>query len=323
MPFTEKRAEVIREIRQFFLEKDRGILVICMGISLFFWLLVKLSETYTTEKRLRFDFTHPVSKTVYPLPPEDLKVEIQGKGWELMVESFKGGSYLIEYDLREEVYLEVNPTFLRNQLKGLLSSNTININSFNSDGFVLFLENRVKKKVQVLLRDHLTFAPEFHLQGFKEVTPDSVWVSGPESKLDELNVVETAWIPEEELKSSKTYVVALQLPEPEFKVDPPQVEVYVPVEQYTEKQFFVPIRVKNPPRDSMQIFPKKILVTCVIGLSQYDQVSEKDFKLEVDIAKAALSGSKTTVPIQLTQYPIFARDVNFSPKSVEFFLIAQ
>lgn len=321
MPFTVKRAELGREIRQFFLEKDRGILLICTGISLFFWLLVKLSETYTTEKRLRFAFSYPEQKTVHPLPPDDLTVEIQGKGWDLMVESFKGGSYVLQYDLKDEVYLEVNPTFLRNQLKNLLSSNTLTISGFNSDGFVLFLENRLRKKVPVQVRDKLTFASEFHLQGFKRLTPDSVWVSGPESKLAELNGVETAWITAEELRSSRTFRVDLELPDPAFEVTPAQVEVFVPVEQYTEKQFFVPVRVKNPPRDSLQIFPRKILVTCVIGLSQYDQLAEKDFKLEVDLARVALSGSKTTVPIQLTQYPIFARDVNFSPKSVEFFLI--
>lgn len=321
MPFTERRAELVGEIRRFFLEKDRGILLICMGISLFFWLLVKLSETYTTEKRLRFEFSFPQNKTIHPLPPEDLTVEIQGKGWELIFESLKGGSYLIGYDLRNEVYLEVNPTFLRNQLKNLFSSNTINITGFNSDGFVLFLENKVSKKLPVIIRDKLSFAPEFHLQGFKTASPDSAWVSGPESKIDEMSFVETELLLADDLRSNKVFQLHLISPEPEISVDPEVVEVNIPVEQYTERQFFVPLQVKNPPADSLQIFPRKVLVTCVIGLSKYGELTEKDFKLEVDLGKVALSGTKTTVPIQLTQYPIFARDVNFSPKSAEFFLI--
>lgn len=323
MPFTERRAEIISEIRRFFIEKDRGILLICMGISLFFWLLVKLSETYTTEKRLRFQFSFPESKTIHPLPPKDLSVEIQGKGWELIIESLKGGSYEIVYDLRNEVYLEVNPTFLRNQLKNLFSSNTINITGFNSDGFVLFLENKISKKLPVVIRDKISFAPEFHLQGFKTATPDSVLVSGPESKIDELTFVETNLLQLEDLRSSKVFQVNVLSPEPEISMDPEVVEIDIPVEQYTERQFFVPLQIKNPPADSLQIFPRKVLVSCVIGLSKYSELTEKNFKLEVDLGKVALSRSKTTVPIQLTQYPVFARDVNFSPKSAEFFIIQQ
>lgn len=322
MPFTEKRAEILKELRHFFVEKDRGILLICMGISLFFWLLVKLSETYTTEKRLRFSFTFPDNKTIHPLPPQDLAVEIQGKGWELIFESLKrGGSYLIKYDLQNEVYLEVNPTFLRNQLKNLFSSNTINITGFNSDGFVLFLENKISKKLPVKLNDKITFAPEFHLQGYKTLTPDSVLVSGPESKLDELEIIQTDRLLAENLRSSQDFQIEIIIPEPEIIVMPEIISVHIPVEQYTERQFYIPLTVKNPPADSIQIFPGKVLVTCVIGLSKYGDLSENDFKLEVDLKEVALAKGKTTVPIQLTRFPLFARDVNFSPKSAEFFLV--
>jgi hypothetical protein len=70
------------------IREDRAILLICIGIALVFWLLVKLSQTYSTVRPVKFEFQIPENETLSNAPPEDMTVEIEGTGWDLMFDYF-------------------------------------------------------------------------------------------------------------------------------------------------------------------------------------------------------------------------------------------
>ena len=62
--------------------------MICMGIALIFWIFIKLSQEYTAEKQVLFNFQIPSDKAFTKAPPNDLKVDLVGTGWDLMYDYF-------------------------------------------------------------------------------------------------------------------------------------------------------------------------------------------------------------------------------------------
>ena len=145
-------------------------------------------------------------------------------------------------------------------------------------------------------------------------------ISGPASTVELIQQWKTDSLVLSDLRSDKTVAVALLKPPDELSLGTPQTEVRINVEQFTEKSLFVPLTIRNGP-DSLKIFPQQIKLTCVVGLSQYNEVTPRDFTVEVDLQNVPVSEDKNTAPIQLTQQPSFVKNVKFSPKSAEFYIL--
>ena len=61
----------------------------------------------------------------------------------------------------------------------------------------------------------------------------------------------------------------------------------------------------------------------MVGLSKYDSIMAKDFHLEVDLKGVPINQSNNTAPILLTQQPTDVKNVQFSPKSVQFLFVKE
>ena len=94
----------------------------------------------------------------------------------------------------------------------------------------------------------------------------------------------------------------------------------VEVEQFTEKSLFIKVDVKNAP-DSLKIFPERIRLTCVLGLSRYNEIAPEDFALEVDLKNIPLNTVNNTIPILVTKQPNYIDNIKLSDRSVEFFFV--
>jgi len=98
------------------------------------------------------------------------------------------------------------------------------------------------------------------------------------------------------------------------------VTVTLKVEQFTERSLFVPITIKNAP-DSLKTFPERAKLSCVVGLSKYNDIDKNSFQLVADLKGIPLNTEKNTIPVLVTKQPDFVRAVNFQPRSVEFFFV--
>jgi len=56
-------------------------------------------------------------------------------------------------------------------------------------------------------------------------------------------------------------------------------------------------------------------------LSNYDQLSSKDFILEANFAKVSPNSINNTLPINLSKIPDFVKQVKLDKESVEYFLV--
>ncbi len=320
MPFLTPKIKIQNRSFRLRLREDRAILIACIGIALVFWLLVKLSQVYRTDKKVLFNLSIPSEKAFLEPPPDNMIALIEGQGWDLTFDFFYNPSIVLQYDLRQTDRLDLTRAQLRTAINNSFSSKDIKIVELNFEEIHLLLDDKLSKVVPVRLQYDLSVAKEYELKHAPKLQPDSIRVTGPSSIVEGIQFWNTDSLVRTEVKNTITADLALKKTPPELTLNTNKVKVEIPIEQITEKSFFVPIKVLNA-TDSINIFPKTIRLTCSVGLSRYDELSPGDFQLVVDIKDATAKGTKNTAPIILKSYPDFVENIQFSPLSVEFLIV--
>lgn len=98
-----------------------------------------------------------------------------------------------------------------------------------------------------------------------------------------------------------------------------KVEVELPVEQFTEAQKQVGLKILNLP-DSvyMRLFPHQVKVSYLVGLKDYETISEEQFELEIDYSSIDLESNK--VKVNLKNSPLNISNVSFYPEEVVYLI---
>lgn len=323
MRFTLPKIKVNDRLFQFklILREDRAILIGCMGIALFFWVLTKLSQTYQTDKSVTFSLLIPSEMTFSEAPPTNMSAVIEGVGWDLMFDFFNSRNVLLRYDLRQSDRLDLNRVQLRAAILNTFSSNEIKIiELLNHEEIHLTLEEKLQKKVPIQILGEYKVANDYKFRTPPLLNPDSVNLTGPKSKLDSIKYWPTDSLALSEIKNEETIEVILANAPKEILLDVANTNITFNVEQLTERSLFVPIVILNGP-ENVSTFPKRIRITGTVGLSQYDTITSDDFSLVVDLKDAPFQGGRNTMPIILQKYPDFVTNIIFSPPSVEYFIV--
>lgn len=314
------KIKIRNRVVKFTIREERAILMGCIGIALVFWLLVKLSQVYQTDKDVQFRFELADDKSFTVMPPEQINAVIEGTGWDLMFDHFKQSKVYLDYNLRDTDRLNLSVGQITGDITRKLSTQRIKVIRVDYTDLNLSLEDKDYRTIPVHLNASLSLSSDFYLKDSLTLSPDSITVAGPGSKIAFIERWETDSLVLENIDKSINIKQSLISPPPEITLSSKEVAVKIEVERFTERFFFVPITVINAP-DSIKIFPELIKVRCVVGLSKYEAISAKDFKLEVDLKDLPLNTTKNSVPIILTEQPDFVRHVNFSPKAAEFFIL--
>ncbi|WP_350178633.1 CdaR family protein [Phaeodactylibacter sp.] len=294
----------------------------CIGIAFVFWLLIKLSQTYRAQKEVYFEIQLPQGASLSALPPDNLVVDLEGTGWDLLFDHFYSRKLGLEYNMEGLSRLNLSRGQLRSDIQAKLHSDDINVLEINYDELNLVAEEQAQRRVPINPVTVLSFAPAHQLKKPVELLPDSVTLTGPESIVSQYDAWSTDSLVYKNLKQSLLTQVRLQKPPPEVTLSPQTTEANIEVEPFTEKSVYVPLVVKNAP-DSLRIFPEKVTVTSKLGLSQYDRMTYEDFTAEVDLKGMVPNSSGTTAPIIITKQPSYIQSLFFTPKSARFFFVEE
>lgn len=301
-------------------QEDRIILLICFGVALLFWLIVKLDGTYAKEMEVNLEYILSENEAFVELPTRKVKATVRGEGWTLMQPDPK---LSLPIDLTTTNQRGINSSFLASEIEQKLRFQNLTIERLVPEYIALDIEEKVSKKIPIRLRDSVSYAEEHFLRDSIHYTPDSVLVSGPTSVVNGLNEWSTKLLRQENLESAFEDSLALKADKKGIlQLEPSIIKVTIPVERYTEKTFFVPV-VAEHDFDSLKIFPNKIQLHVIVGLSDYNSISPDDFVLEADIKTATRTGDNNTAPLLITKRPTAARSVHFSPKAIEFLIVEQ
>ncbi|MEM9919565.1 MAG: hypothetical protein AAF990_15815 [Bacteroidota bacterium] len=299
---------------------DRSILLICIGIALIFWLLLKLSQPFKSQSTFSITYELPEGRVFKSTPPQKILATIEGRGWVLLSHFLGRNDLNIRLSLARTAQQTFNSSILKDKIQQGL--NAIEVKDINLDYIQIQLDEANRRQLPVKLESQIDFKPGFQLKDSIRIQPDSIWLSGPTSVLAEYDAWPTEMLVLDRLTTSQQQLVNFVQPEdPVVRIDPVRCTVTIPVEQYTEKSaLFVPLSIRNA-SDSIKIFPDRIEVSCIVGLSRFNDLKSNQFELMVDLKNVRLDTENNTLPIILTKAPDYVSNVKYTPQSVEFFFV--
>ena len=304
-----------------FFKTDQGILLISMSISFLFWLIIKLSQDYKANREVTIQYRLPDGMAFVEYPPDQIKITLDGPGWDLMYDYFEGNDNLITFNLSSTPIQNITNSQIKQELTKILSSSNLTIFNTDFDYISIELEESSLRKVPIVLNQNLSFVPGFQLKSNIEISPDSINLWGPASLIAAYESWPTTLLQVDNVKDDIEAELELKTNTlPMIELSSSTVFIKVSVEQYTEKSMFLPLSVRNAP-DSLKVFPDKVRISFQVGLSQYDTITENHFLLEVDLAGIPVNQTNNTAPILLSKQPAHVKNIRFSPKSVSFLFL--
>jgi YbbR domain-containing protein len=321
-------AEILGYFNPEKLKNDKRIVVfsVCLLIATSLWFLNALGKDYTTTLSYSVKYVNPPKNLFLANnPPSKLDLNVQAHGFTLLRHKLAFSFSPIVLDLSAiSQSLEGDNNEYRVPSENLVRrigaqvSKEITINGVSPQNILLVFDSLNTKKVPVLPEVELNFKPQFNLKGTVEAKPDSVEITGPAAILETIDVLHTEETIFEGLdKTVEKY--ALVAHPGNTDVSPDKVVIYIPVEKFTEKELILPVQVNHLPENvQLKLFPSNIAVTVMVGLSDYEEVSPRDFSATVDYNQALLGESYLEVKVETNKANI--QLVKVVPSSVEYLI---
>ena len=269
--------------------RDFWIRVLFIVIAAFFWFLMKLSKSgYSSSVKYPVIYENiPESKILVEAPIQYIDLKISSYGFQLLGYEIRNKQPLrIDVKrqvrkLRNDIYYWL-PNLYREELETQLDAQT-SLLRIEPDTVYLGLSSQVKKQVPVVADVKTTFKPGFEANGDAELKPLMVTIAGPQSELDSIRYVLTQKQNFSELDRSVKTLLELRLPNSEVSVSPKSISYTLTVDQFTEKEIKVPIRMTNIPKGySAEIIPTKVSVFCKVALQQAENLDINDLEVICD-----------------------------------------
>nr|WP_319997416.1 CdaR family protein [uncultured Draconibacterium sp.] len=310
------------------LKNDKRVIVylICVLIATVLWFLNALEKDYTTTISYPVRYVSPPNhQFLANKPPEKLDLKVDAHGFTLLRHklNFSYSPIILNLTNITKNQESNNGTFMvpTNTLNRRISSqisSEISLQQVNPDIIRIVLDSLKTKAVPVKADVSIDFKSQFNLKNSLQVKPPEVKITGPASVVDTINFLYTTRKSFEKVDKTITRNVKIIHPETTTVV-PAEVLLQIEVEKYTEKQVRLPIQVINKPTDvRIKLFPSELTLNCIVGLSEFDNISETDFRAVVDYA--SISNSESRLKVKITGKPSFVEISRFTPESVEYLI---
>lgn len=309
------------KITNFKLSKSFMLFVV---FSVFFWFLITLSKQYT--EKINFPLTYkniPQDKLLQSVPATSLNVTVSGTGFKLLSAKFFKKEIVLESDLFVNKTSSLYFLLLKNQKinieKQLVKG--IEIESFEKDSIFLNLGSLVSKKIPVIPSLDIHYKGGYNLSSPITVSPDSVFISGPEESLKTISSIRTEMISLVDVSTDFTKQInLLSYDSANIRLDTSFVTVSGKIDSFTEGVLETSFSIINVPKEmKISPFPKIIQVYYTVKLSQFDQVNENSFKIICDF-EALEDGRFSFLIPKVAFQQDFIKSIRLVPDKIDFLI---
>lgn len=291
--------------------KDYKLKAVALVFAIFIWFFVVTESSYEYEVEMPIQATNvPDGKVILNKFPQTARVKIKGSGKGLIALGV-GGDISVKLDLSD---VEKSRTFVLGP-KNVFISRPLGIVAdevITPDSITIVLDEKLSKRVPVSTRIRPLTAPGYTIVGDIQLTPDSVAISGPRSRVAMLDRVYTQ---EQALTGLKTDVKKIILLAPmqsdKSEVSATQVELYIDVQKLLEITLNgVRVEVKNAPQNmTVHVIPSTLDLVLEGGGDLLSNVTRDDIVAYIDYQRVKnISGNEFPAAIE-TPKGVSYRDV--------------
>ncbi len=256
-------------------------------ISFLFWLLINLSKEYEVEVNYKVKYSNLLQdKILQEEPVKEIKLLVKGTGFKLFADKFSGKKIELFADKLIKKSKNNYCILLKNQHKNIQKQlkSGLELKEIKQDTIFLKLGSLETKKVPVISEIDIKYKLGYNIVGNVEVKPDSISISGPELQLQKINNIKLEKLILEDISTNISEKLPIVLPKgvDKIKTSNSFVEVKINVGKFTEKEFEVPVIVKNIRGVKLNIFPRKVKVFFKVQLSDFNKITKDSFDVFCD-----------------------------------------
>ncbi len=300
--------------------RNTAILVLCIGIAAFLWVLIKLSDNYNWRVPVTLTYSNlPNDRVAVRELPKESEVIVNATGFKLILARFRIIKIELPIAYRENLRQQfILASTIENELADEMPPG-YQLLGFSPDTIYMQFDKKLTKKVPVLLNGKVTYAKQFEGLGEPALWPDSIEVSGPERIIDTLQNWYTQPIKLLELKESKLGEVLLEKPYfASVTLQQDKVKYKVEVEAFTQITREIEIELLNVPKNKqITPYPKKVTVYIHVGLSNLEAARNAKILATANFENVNLKKDRF-VEVKLGGYPDYMKISNFEPFNIEF-----
>lgn len=309
-------------IRKFIFNKNTAIFIPAIFIAALFWLLTALTRTYNGTLEFPIKYINPPKDKVVISPlPEKITFSVRTSGWEILSNSFQKNQFPIVINIEA---LRNKSFLVTGQNMGIFTEHVppeMVIYKLSPDTIYFEFDETQMIRVPIRFNADLTYKKQYNLGEKISIFPDSVSLTGPLSIIK----LKKYWNTEKLVKGeiNKSIRQKIKLAEPDnnlITLSEKEVEVSIPVEEFTEGNVEIPIEIINQKKNiQVVIFPKSVKIYYNVSLKKYQMVKPHLFEASVDLSGIDIF-AVNMAEVKITHHPSFANVLNHSPNMVEFII---
>lgn len=293
-------------------------------LSTALWLLIKLSENYTTQTTFRVALNEVPADKWISSPEQTIKLSMDIDGFhtlkhEMIRESKREVTIplsVVPYRLENGTTYSFGTQYVAEQIADILGINASDI-TMNESRVYFNMEPLKSKVVPVRLRSDIKTQRQYDVYGIPILEPSSITAYGPEEVIDTLKSVSTVMLSKNNADQDFSETVALDLPEGKIQSNTKSVKVSINVVKFTETDIKVPI--STPDSLKLRLFPEEMTVKCLVAIKDYASVVPENFRVEPDMEQ--LKTRQPLLDLHLVIWPQHIQVLETSPDKVEYIIV--
>lgn len=293
-------------------------------ISAALWFLIKLTKEYTTQTEFTVVYTEVPASKWLSTPEQKVKLSFVADGFATLRHNLvRPQRRQVSISLEEVPYrLEGGNTYsygsqyVAEQVAEWIGVPSGNV-TVNDNKQYFNMEELQQKEVPVEVPLDVKTQRQYLVYGSPKVEPAMVTVYGPKTVLDTLTAVHTAVFSAVNAKGQLTQTLPIDYYGGTVRSEQATAEVAVEVEQYTETDIEVPVKVSDTV--NCRFFPETMKVKCLVPIRDFASVSAASFLVLADTAQ--LHRLEPLLDIRLTKVPEHVQVVKTEPDQVEYLIV--
>jgi hypothetical protein len=301
------------------------IFAVCLAIASILWFLNALSKSYTTNIYYPVKYVNlPKNKFIINEPPQKLQLRVNAHGFTLLryklslafsPVALNIAGIMDENRIQSGGNINIQSGTILDKITGQISSD-IHILDVRPTSLQLMFDSLESRFVPVAGRIEVQYLSRFGQSGDLNIFPPEVEITGPRALVEKTDTIFTQFRLFKNIDSDLEKELRLEIP-PQLTVDPDRVLVKVPVDEYTEKSFTLPITIRSLPEGThVRLFPQEAELSFSIGLRQFSEITSDTLTVFVnweDIEKGI-----TNLPLYTSEAPKGVKSLKILPQHVEY-----
>jgi len=319
----------LKLIKDFFSRMDLKVYLVCVLISTFIWLMMKLSDGYSKEIEIPVRYSEfPKGMILVNKPVSKLKVRVESQGFKMVTIALRNNKRvyinLDKLELRPTRYkrwvASIPSRFFSYEISSQLGVDPIGSN-IKPDSIYFVFDSLISRILPVKVNAKLSYTEGYTLYQNLIINPPKVSVSGPALAVNKLKYVEADSLILEHIDKDFKKSLKISTTNKLIKLNPASVDVSGHIAKFSEFSSTVPLLVHtNIPNLKIRTFPSKVKITYTIPIPEYKNISDSSFVVAVEVDSMDVLKNNQLIP-QIIHKPDFVKSAILDVDKVEFVVI--